>query len=202
MFVLAVTGGIGAGKSEAAAFFADRGAVVLDLDAMAKGLLSDPAVLGRIVEAFGEDVLDAEGRVDKRRLAERAFAEDRDTRLLDEILHPAVLREVVTGLERLSLMEHPPRVAVLDVPLLVESPALQEVADLVLAIAAPEDVRVTRAVARGMAEADVRTRLERQATDTERAAIADEVIENTGTLDEFRNALTRFWEREVAAGAA
>jgi dephospho-CoA kinase len=199
MFVLAVTGGIGAGKTMAARFFEARGAVVLDLDAIAGSLLGTPEVRDELAVAFGPGVLRPDGSVDREALAKAAFADDEATRTLDTIVHPVVLREVVTGLERLSLLERPPAVAVLDVPLLVEAPALVEAADVVLAIEAPEDVRIARCAARGMGEADARARAARQATDAQRAAIADEVIVNTGDAAEFQAALASFWDREVAA---
>lgn len=203
MFVLAVTGGIGAGKTEAARHFASLGAVVLDLDAVAKALVRAPGpVRERIVDAFGPAVQAQDGSVDTAALARLAFGSDTSTRALDAIVHPAVLRDVMVGLAELDLLEQPPRVVVLDVPLLVEAPALAELADFVLAIAAPEGVRVERRVGRGMAEEDVRARLARQATDEDRAAIARTVITNDGRPEEFHAALEEFWAREVAPRAS
>jgi dephospho-CoA kinase len=202
MFVLAITGGIGSGKSEAARFFAEHGAVVLDLDLIAKGLLDDLGVRQRIVREFGRGVLAPDGSVDKTALAAQAFASDEAIAKLDRIVHPAVLREVGEGLRNMELMERPPRLVVLDVPLLAEAPALAELADLVLAMEAPTAERVRRCVARGMTEADCRGRMARQATDAARAELADTVIVNDGDLADLRTKLERFWEQEVAPHAA
>ncbi|HEY3318314.1 MAG TPA: dephospho-CoA kinase [Coriobacteriia bacterium] len=202
MFVLAVTGGIGSGKSEAARFFAERGAVVLDLDVIAKSMLNMPLVRDRVVGAFGDEVLAEDGSVDTASLAALAFASDEATLTLDRITHPAVLREVGEGLRNLQLMEQPPRLVVLDVPLLVEAPTLAELADHVLAIEAPVEERVRRCVERGMAEADCRDRIARQATDAQRAELAETVIVNDGDLARLREDLEGFWEREVAPHAA
>lgn len=203
MFVLAVTGGIGAGKSEAARYFASLGAVVLDLDAIAKGVVRAPGpVHDRVVGIFGPAVFGADGSVDTAALARLAFSSEKTTRALDAIVHPAVLSEVMVGLAELDLLERPPRVVVLDVPLLVEAPALAEIADAVLAISAPEDVRIARCVARGMAEEDARARLARQATDDERAGMADTVIASDGDIEAFHAALQGFWARKVAPNVA
>ncbi len=202
MFVLAVTGGIGAGKTEASRFFAEREAVVLDLDAIAKSLLRSPAVKDRLVETFGPGILAADGSVDSGLLAAAAFASDEATATLDRIVHPSVLREVGEGLRDMQLMEQPPRLVVLDVPLLAEAPALAELADHVLAIEAPVEMRVARCVERGLSEADCRRRIERQATDEQRAELAETVIANDGDLAAFRDKLERFWAREVAPHAA
>jgi dephospho-CoA kinase len=198
MFVLAVTGGLGAGKSEAARFFSDRGAIALDLDVIAKAVVHMPGpVHQRLVAAFGPGILKDDDTIDDASLAKVAFATQDSALLLDAIVHPAVLREVMTGISSLSLLERPPRVVVLDVPLLGEAPAIAEVADHILAISVPVDVRMARAIAKGVDPEDAAARIARQATDEERAAIADTVIENTGTVEELHEALQRLWEQEV-----
>lgn len=202
MFVLVVTGGIGAGKSEAARHFAERGAVVLDADLLAKALVIAPGpVRDAVAEAFPVAIA-ADGSIDTGTLAGEAFATAEATRRLDRIVHPAVTRELANGLRDLQLLERPPRVVVVDVPLLAEAPAIAELADAVLAIEAPADERVRRCVERGMAEADARARLARQAPDVARRELADTVVANDGSREEFLSALDRFWEREVAPNAA
>jgi len=202
MFVIVVTGGIGAGKSVAVERFRSRGAVVLDLDDIAARLLADDPVLTyRVREAFGESVFDAAGQLDRAALAHAAFATTEAAAELNRIVHPAVAREVIPSLTDLQLLPFPPQVVVIDVPLLVEAPIFAEVADSVLAIEAPVETRVTRAVSRGMAEHDVRRRIACQATDAERAALAKRTIVNDGSLEDFNRALDRYWD-ETAAGHA
>ncbi len=202
MYVLAVTGGIGSGKSVAAQVFADRSAIVLDLDRIAKELLEPGMpVFAHIVEAFGPEVVGEDGRIDHPALAAAAFASSENASRLNAIVHPAV-HAVLTGiLDALAVQAQPPRVVVLDVPLLVEAPMFLELVDGVLAISAREDDRVARCVAKGMSEQDVRRRIECQAGDSERREIADYVIENDGDLAAFRSDVVDFWDMEVAPRA-
>jgi len=202
MYIVSVTGGLAAGKSEACDYFGRRGAVVIDLDEVARRLLSAGGpVVPQIVEAFGEDVLAEDGSVDRSRLAAKAFASYENAQLLNSIVHPAVASDVMPGLTEMGLLQNPPPLVVLCVPMLVEAPVFGEIADVVLALSAPEEVRVRRAVARGMAEDDARARIGCQATDAQRESAADWVIVNDGTREALAQHLERFWD-EVVEGAA
>lgn len=199
MFTIAVTGGLGAGKSTAARFFAAHGAHIIALDEVARAtLVGDPQVLAQVVAHFGESVVGADGRLDRPALAKAAFGTADAAHVLNSIVHPAAIRETERQLAELAASAPPPAVVVLEVPLLAEAPALLEDADEVLAIAAPIDARVARAVERGMAESDARRRIEIQATDADRAAIADAVVENDSDEASFEAALTRYWDERVA----
>lgn len=198
MFVLALTGGLGSGKSTAAQVFAERGAVVIDCDTVATTLLDEaPAVRERVLEAFGSGIAGPDGRIDRAALADAAFASAEATARLEAIVHPAVLAAVAGALDALALQGEPPRVVVLVVPLLAESPLFLEPVDAVLAISAAEEVRLERAVARGMSAEDAERRIARQAGDAERREIADYVIDNDGDVESFRRAIIEFWETEL-----
>ncbi|MHB8760992.1 MAG: dephospho-CoA kinase [Coriobacteriia bacterium] len=198
MYILALTGGLGSGKSTAADVFERLGALVIDLDDVAKTLIDEvPAVRDRVVEAFGPIVLTPEGTVDRQVLATAAFASAESAARLDAIVHPAVLTVVSGALDALALQGEPPRQVVLVIPLLAESPLFMEPVDAVLAISAPEDLRIERAVERGMTRADAEARIALQAGDAERREIADHVIDNDGDLDDFRRTIVEFWEREI-----
>jgi dephospho-CoA kinase len=198
MYVLALTGGLGSGKSTAAQLLAERGAVVIDCDDVAKTLLDEaPAVRDRVVSAFGEDIVGADGRIDRQRLADAAFASPGATAQLEAIVHPAVLAAVAGALDTLALQGEPPRLVVLVIPLLAESPLFLEMVDAVLAISAPEDVRLERVIARGLMLDDAERRIARQVGDAERRDIADYVIENDADLESFRSAIIEFWESEL-----
>lgn len=195
MYVVALTGGIGAGKSTAADVFRGRGAVVLPLDDIAKRQLEPGTPVFRtVVSEFGSDILDEDGRIVLSALARKAFSSPGLSARLNALVHPAVLREVGPRLRDMGQLPDPPRVVVLEVPLLVEAPVFAELADRVLAVSAPEEERVSRAVAGGMSEAEVRARMACQATDAQREAIADDVIHNDGTIEKFRAALERYWD--------
>lgn len=198
MYVLALTGGLGSGKSTAAAVFADLGAVVIDLDEVAKTILDEvPAVRDRVLATFGEEILGEDGRIDRAVLAAKAFASAEDTGRLNDIVHPAVLATVAGALDTLALQGNPPVAVVLVVPLLAESPLFLEPVDAVLAISADEETRLERAIARGMSREDAERRLARQAGDAERREIADYIIENDGDVEDLRQSIVAFWETEV-----
>lgn len=203
MYVLGVTGGLGAGKSTAAEVFESRGAVVIDLDDVAKRLLDEaPAVRERVIEAFGDGVVGDDGRVDTRALADAAFGDAASAARLARIVHPAVFAAVAGALDALALQGEPPRVVVLVIPLLAESPLFLDLVDAVVAISSDEDARLQRALARGMRPEDAERRVALQAGDAERRAIADYVIENDGDLESFRRALVEFWDSEIASRGA
>lgn len=202
MQVIVLTGGLGAGKSTAARFFRDRGAVVIDLDVVAAQLLVPGSpVLDAVAEEFGgPDVLYADGRLDRPALARAAFATPDATRRLNALVHPAVIREVGPSIADMRLLPDPPPFVVLEVPLLVEAPVFREIADIVVAIVAPESVRLARAVESGLSEEDARRRIRAQASDAERAEIADVIVVNDGPLERLTASLERFWEEYAVGG--
>lgn len=204
MQVIVLTGGLGAGKSTAASFFRDRGAVVIDLDDVAAhALVPGSLLLDTVAAEFGgPDVLYADGRLDRPALARAAFATPEATKRLNALVHPAVIREVGPSISELRLLPDPPPFVVIEVPLLVEAPVFAEIADHVVAIVAPESVRLARAVASGLSEEDARRRMRAQATDAERAELADVVIVNDGPLERLTSSLERFWEEYAVGGGA
>lgn len=203
MYVLGVTGGIGAGKSTAAQVFGSLGAVVIDLDDLAKRLIAPGAPLAAdAAAAFGSSVLGADGVIDTRALAAEAFASPASAKRLDAIVHPGVFAAVAGALDTLCEMPEAPRVVVLDIPLLVEAPMFFDLVDGVLVVSSHEDTRIERLAARGMSEEDAHARIACQASDSERRDIADWVIENDATIEEFRAALQDFWELEMAPRGA
>lgn len=201
MYVIAVTGGMGSGKSLACEYFLSRGAIVIDLDDIARRVI-DPGgpAYERLVEHFGDDIIAPDGQIDRGALALLAFSNDAETGVLNRIVHPVVLREIVEGITNLRLMERPPQVVVLEIPLLAEAPVFADVADTVLAIEAPSDLRLRRLVDAGADPLDVSRRIARQATDEERAALAEHVIPNAGTTGEFIERLERYWDEVAPRG--
>jgi dephospho-CoA kinase len=200
MVVIALTGGIGAGKSFASDCFRARGATVIDLDDLSRPLL-DPATptFDELVVAFGASVLDMHGRIDRAELARRAFESDEAAARLNAIMHPALTRATERILSELRGRPDALRFVVVEVPLLVEAPAFAKLADVVLAISANPDLRLKRSIAWGRGEADARARMARQASDAERAAIADHVIVNEGTREEFAAQIEAFADELVAS---
>lgn len=193
MRILVITGGLGAGKSTATRFFVGLGAAVLSLDDVARDVLSPGSeVLGRVAEEFGSDVIAPDGSLDRAALAEVAFRCHGCAERLNEIVHPIVVERTRQLLADAVASEVPPPVVVVEIPLLAEVPELCDLADDVLAISAPEEDRVARAVARGMDETDARHRIACQADDEERASLATHVIVNDGDEEHFRAALSAY----------
>jgi dephospho-CoA kinase len=191
---IGLTGGIGSGKSTVAGLLAARGARVVDADRIAREVV-EPGTPGldAVVAAFGRDVLTAEGALDRPALAAVVFADPDARRRLDGIVHPLVRARAA----ELVAAAPPGAVVVQDVPLLVETGQAGSY-DLVLVVAADLATRVERLVGRGLSEGDARARIAAQATDEQRRAVADVVLDNSGTLAELEAQVDRFWAERVA----
>lgn len=191
MLVIGLTGGIGSGKSTVSALLAEKGAVVVDADAIVRELQQPGTpVFAAMVDRFGEGIVAADGSLDRAAVADLVFDDPAALADLNAIVHPAVGAEIAA---RMAALAETDEVVVLDVPLLVESSRPYPVAGLLVVDVDPE-VAVERLVAqRGMREADVRARMARQASRDERLARADRVIDNSGTLDDLRAQVDDAW---------
>ena len=176
--IVALTGGLASGKSEAASRFEALGVPVIDADTVARDLVEPGApALDEIVEAFGAGVLDEQGRLDRARMRERVFGDEDARRRLESILHPGV-RDAMRVFAAASDASY----VLFVIPLLVETRQTDTV-DRVIVVDAPRDLRVARASARdGSPPETITAMMDSQATRTERLAAADVVIENAGDL--------------------
>ena len=198
LYRVALTGGIASGKSTVAGLFAALGVPVIDTDLIAREVVEpgQPA-LAEVVAAFGEDVLDDTGRLDRRRLRERIFSDPQARRRLEAILHPAIRR----GMERQS-REAGGAYQLLVIPLLAEGGRRDHV-DRVLLVDVPEELQVERLMQRDGASAEqARAALRAQATRAARRAIADDLLQNTGSAEDLRNAVAQLHARYVALASA
>jgi dephospho-CoA kinase len=190
---VAVTGGIGAGKSTVSRILAELGAIVVDSDRLARQVV-EPGTpgLADVVAAFGPQVLADDGTLDRAALAGMVFAApdaDAARRRLEEIIHPLVraeFRRIVREATRGS-------VVVNDIPILRSAAQAAEF-DTVMVVVAEEPVRVARLMERGLTEADARARIAAQISDDERVALADHVIHNDGDETTLRRQVARLWE--------
>ncbi len=191
MLLVGLTGGIGAGKSTVGRMLAERGAVVIDADHLARAAL-DPGSPGaaRVREEFGPEAVSDDGSVDREWLAQRVFGDPAARRRLEGIVHPEVGR--LFG-EATDPYRDTDRVVVYDVPLLVEN-HLGGMFDVVVVVEAPADVRVARLVARGIRKDDVRRRMAAQATDADRAAVADVILSNGGDTGHLERQVDELWQ--------
>ena len=192
MLLVGLTGGIGSGKSTVASMLEARGAVVFDADEFARRAI-DPGTPGHslVVEAFGPDLLDEDGAVNREALAATVFRDPEARRRLERIVHPEVARLFGASLEPYRDTD---RVVVYSVPLLVEA-GLRSAFDVVVVVTASEEGRVARlAVDRGMSEESARARIRAQVSDEERLEAADHVLKNDGTLGELERQVDALWE--------
>lgn len=195
MFRLGLTGGIGSGKSTVSARLASHGAIVIDYDLLAREAVEPgtPA-LAEITERFGDDVIAADGTLDRTALGAVVFGDDAARHDLEAITHPAIFdlaiaREATVPDDAVVVHDH---------PLLVEV-GMDAFCDLVVVVDVPVDVQVERLVTlRGMTEADARARLAAQGSREERVAVADIVLDNTGSIEDLEARVDEIWARTKA----
>lgn len=199
MTLIGLTGGIASGKSTIGARFAELGAVRIDADQLARDAVAPGSPgLARVSERFGEAVLQADGSLDRAALGAQVFSDAAKLADLNAIVHPEVRR---LADERISAAraEDPDAVIVYEIPLLVEADRGGDW-DLIVVADAPVEQRVARMVSlRGMTEADARRRVANQASDAERRAVADVVIDTSGSEAETLAQVDALWAK-VAAG--
>mgnify|MGYP000007504679 CR=1 FL=1 len=186
--LIALTGGIGSGKSTVAKRLVELGATEIDADILAREVVA-PGTEGlrAVVAAFGEDLV-SNSELNRALLAQRAFASEESRKLLESILHPRI--------QQLAKQ----KMATLDGLIVYTIPLLVEVGDKlgfekVVTVSCPEEVRVQRLTSsRGMTESDARARISAQATDAQREAIADYVIDSNCSLDELNSKVDALYE--------
>lgn len=191
MILVGLTGGIGSGKSTVSSLLAQRGAVVLDADAITREVQQPGSLLlTELAEAFGSHVLCDDGSLDRAAVAKIVFEDPEALKKLNAIVHPAVGREMNNRILAQRSTDH---VVILDIPLLTENP--REGLQGRIVVDVPVETQVHRLVAyRGFDEADARARIARQATRDERLKAADFVIDNSGAPEELEEQIDRLWK--------
>ncbi len=190
---IGLTGGIGAGKSTVSAAFDECGGIIVDGDVIAREVV-EPGTegLASLVDAFGDDILLPDGALNRPALAAKAFVDDEKRQLLNGIVHPLVARrreEVIAAVSEDA-------VVVEDIPLLVET-GLAPMFPLVVVVHADEETRVERLIKRGMDETDARARIAAQASEEQRRAIADVLLDNSGSQGELVERAREIWYQRV-----
>ncbi|WP_405873852.1 MULTISPECIES: dephospho-CoA kinase [unclassified Streptomyces] len=202
MLKVGLTGGIGAGKSEVSRLLVECGAVLIDADRIAREVVAPgTAGLAAVVEAFGDEVLTADGSLDRPRLGSIVFADPEKLAVLNSIVHPLVgarSHELEAAAAQDAVVVH-------DVPLLAEN-SLAPLYDVVIVVDASSETQLDRLVRlRGMTEEDARARMAAQATRDKRREIADVVIDNDVPLAELERRVKDVWAdllRRAHAGTA
>ncbi|MFH9398210.1 dephospho-CoA kinase [Streptomyces sp. NPDC017638] len=191
MLTVGLTGGIGAGKSEVSRLLVEHGAVLIDSDRIAREVVAPGTPgLAAVADAFGPDVLAADGSLDRPRLGSIVFADPEKLAVLNSIVHPLVRdrsRELESAVPEDAVVVH-------DVPLLTEN-GLAPLYDVVIVVDASPETQLDRLVRlRGMTAADARARMAAQATREQRRKIADIVIDNDVPLDALRERVAEVWD--------
>lgn len=193
MLSVGLTGGIGSGKSTAARRLRELGAVVVDADAVAREVLRPGTPgLAAVQERFGSGVVATDGTLDRAALAGAVFGDESARRDLEAITHPLI----ATRTAELFSQAGPGDIVVHDVPLLVEK-KMGPAYHLAVGIEAEPSTRVARAVARGMNESDARARMDHQASEAQRAAAVDVLLDNNGTPEELAACVDRLWHERL-----
>ena len=194
--VVGLTGGIGSGKSAAADEFARLGATVVDTDVIAHELTAaGGAAIPALRIIFGDEAIDASGAMDRVKMRERAFSDAAAKKSLEALLHPMIRDE---SRRRIEVASGPYVVHV--VPLLVESADYRKRVDRVLIVDCPEELQIARVRARSsLPEEQVRAIMASQASRTDRLASADDVIDNSGSLDALRRQVAALHNRYLEA---
>jgi dephospho-CoA kinase len=191
-FVVGLTGGIGSGKSLAAQFFSQLGALVIDADQLARSVIERGSEgFDEVLLRFGDTVL-KNGHIDRVALGQIVFENPEAKKDLEEIIHPRIRAEFEEAVGSLN----PGQIMVYEIPLLVETNAVDRF-DFVITVESDAELRKQRLRARGMFHSDIEKRMASQATEEQRRAIADCVLTNNGSEDKLLRQVENVWESTI-----
>ena len=196
MSIIALTGGLGSGKSEAAKQFAKLGVPVVDTDVIAHALTANGApALKQISELFGPQFLTNEGALDRAKLRAHVFAHPQERSKLEALLHPLIRAAALKQLAENEHQQHPDY-QILVIPLLFENNQYQTSIHKILLIDCDEQLQIARAMARShLSQSEAQAILDAQVSRTTRLKLADEVIENNGTLAELTESVEKMHQK-------
>lgn len=196
MILIALTGGIGSGKSRAAAILEELGAHSISADTLAREVLErGEDGYNEVVAYFGDEILN-EGQIDRKKLAEIVFNDSKQLEVLESITHPLIRAKFVS--ETRGLPEN--SVVVYEIPLLAESISRQKQLDFdhVIVLESETETRVARLIERGLSAKEAQLRIANQYSDVQRKEIATHLIKNEGSLEELINALSQWWSKFIS----
>lgn len=197
MLVIGLTGGIGSGKSAAAARFAAHGAPVIDADVVAREVVEPGSPgLKQVVASFGQEMLDRNGRLDRNRLRQSIFADREKRQRLEDILHPIIRAEMIRRVEALDAPY-----CILVVPLLLETD-FKVLVDRILVVDAPEPLQITRVMQRNhLPETEIRSIIQTQLSREQRLAAADDILTNDADLENLHQQIDTLHQRYLMLAA-
>jgi dephospho-CoA kinase len=189
MITIGLTGGPGTGKSLAAKYLAVKGAIILSGDEAGRRAVENHSTLLRnLVKAFGNEILNPDATLNRRKLGRIAFSDVEAHRKLNEIVHPALLKILKSDLKKRRKKS---KLVVIDAALIFEW-SIANWCDYILVVTARRDIRLKRLMAQGLSRREAEDRIRSQIPDRDKAALADYVIKNNGTKSELRKSITKF----------
>ncbi|WP_106766373.1 dephospho-CoA kinase [Paenibacillus faecalis] len=192
---IGLTGGIATGKSTVSSMLTRKGALLVDADVIAREvMLPGHPVLAEVAAYFGQDIIQADGQLDRKKLGEIIFHDEKKRQALNEITHPAIRREI-----RKQMMDYeaayPDRLVVVDIPLLYES-ELQSLFEKIIVVYVPREIQLHRLMERdNITKERAEARLNSQMDIEQKKQLADEVIDNSGTLEKTSDQVDELWKR-------
>ena len=190
MLVVALTGGIGSGKSTVGQIFAHLGAIVIDSDQLARDVIERGSIgFNEVVAKFGDEIL-KNGEIDRQILASLVFKDPAKRAELEQITHPLIRKAFAEVISSAS----PDSIVINQIPLLVESNHDYKF-DHIITVSASESIRTERLIKRGLANEQIKQRMQAQATDQMREDIADSVIVNEKSEEEITDQVEKIWEQ-------
>jgi dephospho-CoA kinase len=192
MLKVALTGGIGSGKSAVAEILEECGAVIIDSDQLAREVIERGTPgYEAVLAAFGDNIL-TDGEIDRSKLADVVFQDQRERKNLEAIIHPLV-REASESLMRKLPLDS---VVINQIPLLVETDGAKRF-DFVITVSASEEVRRARLLQRGLKDYEITKRIQAQVDDSAREEIADSIVRNEGSLEDLRRIVEELWRNSL-----
>ncbi|MFD1135631.1 dephospho-CoA kinase [Paenibacillus urinalis] len=190
---IGLTGGIATGKSSVSRYLVSLGAILIDADQIAREvMLPGHPVLAAVIERFGQAVLNEDGTLHRKKLGEIVFGNSAELKALNDITHPAIRQEMRERM-RMFEQEQPDKLVLSDIPLLYES-GLSEQFEQVMVVYVPAEIQLKRLMERdGISESDAISRLNAQMDIEEKKRRADIVIDNSGTMEETKAQILKFW---------
>jgi len=195
MYIIGMTGGIGSGKTEATKLFTELGVPTVDVDIISHELTArGQATLKEIAQAFGQDILNDDGDLNRTALRKKVFANSEARKSLEDILHPAIFNKALEALKKNASAPY----QILAIPLLFESDRYLEIISRSLVIDSPSEMQIARASKRdGLLEADIQKIIDVQMTRTKRNSLADDLILNDGSIEELRQKIKQLHEKYI-----
>ncbi|MHA2788864.1 dephospho-CoA kinase [Corynebacterium sp. S7] len=194
---IGLTGGIGSGKTTVSKLLEKEGFPVVNADEISRQVMEPGSeTLSDVAEVFGSDLIDEDGNLDRAELARRAFADDESTKTLNAVTHPAIRWRTEREFEKYR----DEQAVIYDMPLLVENNMARDM-DMVVVVQVASDIRIDRLVnSRGLDPDDIRRRMVQQASDEQRATVADVIIDNSGTEEDLKPQVASLVEKIRALG--